>query len=547
VDDVPATPGKTALPMFEAVAKGEIKILWIACTNPAQSLPDQKLVREALERAELVIVQEAYRNTVTAEYADVLLPATTWGEKEGTVTNSERRITRVRAALPAPGEARHDWRIVVEVARRLESFLGRTRSLFPYDGPEAIWNEHRESTRGRDLDITGLSWQILEERGPQQWPYPEGAAGGRARLYEDGVFPTPSGRARFVDAAYRAVAEPADARYPFRLNTGRLRDQWHGMSRTGTVARLFAHAGEPALAMAPADMQRLGLRQGELVHVTSRRGSQILPAQSGDDMKSGQVFIGMHWGEEFVSGRGRGGAGSHGVNALTLPALDPHSFQPELKHAAVKVLKAELPWRFVAFGWIDASRAVSLQAALRPFMRRFAYASCTLFGRERVGVLFRAADDYAAEPALLRDIEARFGIDGARVLRYDDAKRGIARHLRIEEGRLAAVALWGDTSAEAWLRDYLENAQPVDALGRLLLSPSAKAPQGAKPRGKTICNCFNVATSEIDAALAAMPACEPGAALAALQQGLRCGTSCGSCVPELRQIVMQTGTRARAA
>jgi assimilatory nitrate reductase catalytic subunit len=546
VEEVPATPGKTALPMFEAVARGEIKILWIACTNPAQSLPDQKLVRAALERAELVIVQEAYRNTVTADYADVLLPATTWGEKEGTVTNSERRITRVRAALPALGQARHDWQIVVDLARRLETLLGRERSLFPYQGPEEIWNEHRESTRGRDLDITGLSWRILEQRGPQQWPYPEGAGAGRKRLYEDGVFPTASGRARFIDAAYAAVAEPVDARYPFMLNTGRLRDQWHGMSRSGTVARLFAHAPEPAVAMAAADMQRQGLRDGDLVHVTSRRGSQILRAQAGDDMRSGQAFIGMHWGEEYLSGRGRGGAGTHGVNALTLPALDPYSFQPELKHAAVKILKAELPWRFLAFGWVDASRALALQTALRPFLRRFAYASCTLFGRERIGVLLRAADDYAADPELLRDIEARFGIEGARVLRYDDAKRGNARHILVEDGRLAAVALAGDISAEAWLRDYLENEQPVAALGRMLLSPSAKPPQGAKSRGRIVCNCLNVAKSEIDDALAALPACEPQQALAALQGRLRCGTSCGSCVPELKQIVLH-GTRSAQA
>jgi assimilatory nitrate reductase catalytic subunit len=235
------------------------------------------------------------------------------------------------------------------------------------------------------------------------------------------------------------------------------------------------------------------------------------------------------------------------VNALTLPVLDPFSFQPELKHAAVKVLKAELPWRFLVFGWIDAARAFSLQAALRPFMRRFAYASCTLFGRERVGVLFRAADDYAADAGLLREIEARFGIEGAQVLRYDDARRGIARHIRVADGKLAAVALAGDIAAEAWLRDYLENEQPVAALGRMLLSPSARPPQGLKSRGRIVCNCVNVAASEIDAALAAMPACAPQEALASLQGTLRCGTSCGSCVPEIKQIVMRMGNRAKAA
>jgi assimilatory nitrate reductase catalytic subunit len=248
-----------------------------------------------------------------------------------------------------------------------------------------------------------------------------------------------------------------------------------------------------------------------------------------------------------VSGRGHGGEGSHGVNALTLPALDPYSFQPELKHAAVKVLKAELPWRFVVFGWVDKARALTLQAQLRPLMRRFAYASCTLFGRERVGVLLRAADDYAADAALLRDIESRFGIEGPQVLRYDDGKRGNARHLRVEKGRLAAVALAGDVSAEAWLRDYLENEQSVEGMGRMLLSPSSKPPQGAKTRGRIVCNCFNVAKTEIDEALASLPVCEPQQAMALLQVRMRCGTSCGSCVPELKQIVMQGMNRAKAA
>ncbi|MGE5649144.1 MAG: molybdopterin-dependent oxidoreductase [Bacillota bacterium] len=550
IDDVPSSPGKSAVEMFEAVRSGEIKILWIACTNPAQSLPEQKLVREALEKAELVIVQEAYRTTATVGYADVLLPATAWAEKEGTVTNSERRITRFKPILGKPDECRHDWEIAVDFARRLEALMARSKTLFPYGGVEEIWNEHRESTRGRDLDITGLSYRILEEQGPQQWPFPEGATEGKKRLYEDGVFPTASGRARFVNTVYRPVAEPVDARYPFRLSTGRLRDQWHGMSRTGTVARLFAHAAEPAVMMARIDMDRRMIADGDLVHVTGRRGSQILPAVASDDMRSGQAFIGMHWGEEYVSGRGGDGSGTYGVNALTLPALCPSSKQPELKHAAVKILKAELPWRFLVFGWIDRSRVLALQAALRPAMRRFAYASCTLFGRERNGVVFRAADDYPAAAELVREIEELFGIAGADVLRYDDARRGNARHIRVREGKLAAVSLAGDTSAERWLKEYLEGEQPVAALGRLLLVPSARAPQGFKSRGRVVCNCFNVAESAIGETLERNDWVNCGtqeAVLASVQDKLKCGTNCGSCVPELKKIILAQMPRKAAA
>jgi len=534
IDEVPAAPGKSAVEMFEALRNGEIKIIWIVCTNPAQSMPEQKMIREALKNAELVIVQEAYKTTATCDYADVLLPATSWSEKEGTVTNSERRITRFKPVLPKPGETLHDWEIAVRFARRLERLWHKPVSLFPYGGVESVWNEHRESTRGRDLDITGLSYRILETLGPQQWPFPEGANVGSKRLYQDGVFATASGRAKFVNTIYQPVVEKVDARFPFHLTTGRLRDQWHGMSRTGTVAQLFSHASEPAVVMSQTDMDRRLLKNGDLVHVTSRRGSQILPAAAGDDMRAGQAFIGMHWGEEYVSGRGNG-EGSFGVNALTSPAFDPISKQPELKHAAVKILKAELPWRMAVFGWIDESELLSLQSALRPAMRRFAYASCTLFGRDQVGVLFRAADDYAAEKNLLEEIEHRFGIVGPQVLRYDDHKRGNGRHILIGDGKLQAVSLSGDLSAEHWLKQCLEAEQPVAKLGRLLLMPSASPPQDFKSRGRMVCNCLNVADTEIHDALAAHTESD---ALAMLQQKLKCGTNCGSCVPELKKIIL---------
>jgi assimilatory nitrate reductase catalytic subunit len=550
VPDVPSKPGKTAVELFEAVASGEIKILWIACTNPAQSMPDQKLIRAALEKAELVIVQEAFLTSATVAYADVLLPASTWGEKEGTVTNSERRITRVHPVLPKPGQARHDWEIVGDFAGALAPLLQKPAAPFLYAGTEDIWNEHRESTRGRDLDITGLSFQLLDASGPQQWPYPAGASHGKKRLYEDGVFPTVNGRAHFVNTVYQPVAEPVDARYPFHLNTGRLRDQWHGMTRSGTVANAFSHAAEASVSLERADMDRLLINDGDLVHVTSRRGTQILPAQAGGDMRPSQAFIAMHWGQEYLSGRASLGGATHGVNSLTQGAFDPSSKQPELKHAAVKILKAQLPWRFLVFGWADvadAAGALALQMRLRPYMHQFAYASCTLFGNGnsnnggnsgRSGVLLRAADDYAAKPELLREIEALFGIAGIQVLRYDDSKRGNARRILLQDGKLAAVALSGDIAAGAWLRQTLTEEALVSPFGRLLLSSSASAPQGFKARGKVVCSCFNVAQAEIDEALLALaPGTDPALRLAALQESLKCGTNCGSCVPELKQII----------
>ena len=548
VDDVPATRGKTAVELFDALADGTIKAVWIACTNPAQSMPDQDKVHAALMKAELVVLQEAFATTATVPYADVLLPAATWGEKDGSVTNSERRISRVRQAVPAPGEARDDWAIAVDFARRLEARLRPSRAtLFDYDGPERIWNEHRETTRGRDLDITGLSYAILDACGPQLWPFPSGASEGRKRLYEDGVFPTPSGRARFVATPYKPPAEPVDARYPFALNTGRLRDQWHGMSRTGSVPQLFAHSAEPSIDLSDVDAKRRLLGDGDFVQVSSRRGSQVLRVRVSDAMRAGQAFVAMHWGEEYVGGSG----GRHGVNTLTSPAFDPDSLQPELKHAAVRIAKVDLPWRVVGFGWVPADRIASTLADLRSFFTRFAYASAVPFGRGaadgggRVGVLFRAAHEQPLDEATIAAIDAILGLvepmasPDVHLLRYDDTRRGHARRVLVRDGMLQAVSLCGDWSAETWLKEYLEAGLPVAQLGRLLLRPGATAPSGFKARGRVVCNCWNVGEAEIAASLETLDG-EPAERLVALQARWKCGTQCGSCLPEVKRMIAAT-------
>jgi assimilatory nitrate reductase catalytic subunit len=480
VRSVPERPGRTAVEMFEAVRKGEIKAIWIACTNPAQSLPDQKLVHEALERAELVVVQDAYRDTETSAYADVFLPAAGWGEKEGTVTNSERRISRVRAAVPPPGEARADWKIAVDFARRL---LPDGARLFPYETAESIFDEHRETTRGRDLDITGLSYALLAERGPQQWPFPQGAATGRKRLYEDGVFPTPSGRARFVPTPYRPVAEEVDEHYPLRLTTGRLRDQWHTMSRTGTVASLFAHEPEPRVGVHPDDLARLEIKDSELVRISSRRGHAFLRAAVDTDLSRGVVYVPMHWGARFL-----GGAGRRGINELTSAALDPSSRQPELKHCAVRLEKASLPWRLIATS--AAGDVAALMRDTEPFMSAVPYAARVLVGRERPALRLSLAAETAPAEALLGRIRQVFG-EGASV-RAGDA-------------------------SDPWLKAG-----------------------GAPERGRTVCNCFDVAENDIKVFLGELKSLE------ALQASLKCGTNCGSCVPELRRMAAAQASTTRS-
>ncbi len=533
VPDVPAQPGLTAVELFDALAAGSVRMVWIACTNPAQSLPDQTTVRAGLARAELVVLQEAYANTETAAFADVQLPASTWGEKEGTVTNSERRISRVRAAIAPPGEARADWAIAVDFAQRLEIRLRPgAPTLFPYESAAAIFAEHVETTRGRDLDITGLSFARLDGDGPTQWPCRAGDAQGLARLYEDHEFATADGRAQFAAVTYAPVAERVDDRHPFRLNTGRLRDQWHGMSRTGTLATLYAHAPEPAVELHPADLARRNLAVGDLVRIESRRGAVVVPVAASEAGKPGSAFLPMHWGSAALGGRG-----STGINAVTAKVLCPVSKQPELKHAAVRITKVDLPWRLVAFGYpVEGDDPIALRDSIRAGACEFDYASVVLIGGSRTGALLRVAGAVPMDAALLADFDQLFGLDGADVVRYDDPRRGIGRRVRIVDNRIAGVRLSGDVAAEHWLRDWLIGGEDVAQLRSVLLMPSAQAPRGYRVRGRIVCNCFDVSENEIVDTLGASPG-PPDAALAALQAARQCGTNCGSCLPELKRFV----------
>ncbi|MDD2810197.1 nitrate reductase [Rhodoferax sp.] len=598
VPDVPAKPGKTAVEMFQAAADGDIKALWIVCTNPAQSMPDQATVRRALQRAEFVVVQEAFANTATCRYADLLLPATTWGEKEGTVTNSERRISRVRAAVNPAGECRHDWQIATDFAQRLVAHLptmpasgvrsefglqalpktadaapnsaltpmaGLNRSsLFPYTNPESIWNEHRETTRGRDLDITGMSYAMLETA-PQQWPLTEGERQGKARLYEDGVFPTADGKAHFIPAAFQAVAEPRSARYPFALTTGRLRDQWHGMSRTGTLGRLFGHASEPCVQMHPQDMRQRGLKDGDLVYLTSIRGTLLVPVQASPEIGASQAFMAMHWGEEFISGQNAQGERLAGVNALTSGVFCPDSKQPEFKHTPIKILKADLPWQLLTMAWLPESQLINARNDLQALMAQFDFATCVPFSNgqeasaspttdeaaasnaERCGLLFRAAHHAAPEPAVLAQIESLLNIKGPEVLRYSDPKRGQRRAARLVEydtqTSLDGFLLAGDISAQSWITTLLKESLPAHPYGRSLLIPGATPPVPVVSRGKQVCACFNVTdvaiASHLKACSTASDPATPAGWLASLQKALKCGTNCGSCVPQLQRMVQQ--------
>lgn len=521
VDDVPATAGKTAVEMFEAVKKGEIKAIWIACTNPAQSMPDLNNVLEALNTAELVVLQDAFNNTDSNQYADVIFPATTWGEKEGTVTNSERRITRVQNASVIPGEARNDWAIVVDFAQRLEKKLGKNKTLFNYSTPESVFNEHRESTRGRDLDITGLSYQILEQQGPQQWPFKEGASTGEARLYTDGVFQKPNGKAQFHNAVYKGTSDKTDARHPLHLLTGRLRDQWHGMSRTGTIAQLYNHVEDPVISMNQDDMTRRSLKNGDIVKLSNKRGKLNIRVQQSDEVKPAETFIPMHWGSQFMNGLG--------VNALMPSAFDKTSKQPELKHTAVKIEKIDLPWQMTV---MRSCKNLDLIANIRKLLTHFDYATCGLYGRGDGMVVLRASHSETPSLEVIAQLDQLLGmVEDAPMLKFDDAKRGISKRILVEDGQVTGVRLIGETLAADWLKQIMQQGQFTDELRKWALAPLSSPPTGQKSRGKIVCNCYDVSENEI------IETCEMGADLQTLQAKLKCGTNCGSCVPELKRLV----------
>ena len=523
IDALPESSGLSAIELFEAVRAGKVKALWIACTNPAQSLPDQNKVHEALAACPFVVVQEAFFTTETCHYADLLLPAASWGEKEGTVTNSERRVSHVRRAVPAPAEARPDWAITTDFARRLEKLLRPgLPSLFDFDSPQGLFEEYKHLTAKRDLDLSGLSYAVLDDQGPQQWPFPAGATRGTERLYGDGRFPTANARAQFHADPYRAPKEKRETRYSLTLNTGRLRDQWHGMSRTGTAARLFGHVEDAVLSLHPDELRRRRLQSGDLIKVRSRRGSLIVPVQADDSVRSGQAYLPMHWGNRFLKGLG--------TNVLTQPAFDPLSKQPELKHAGVEVEKVELPWTF--FALVEGEVQTRFQA-LRPLFEGFAYANLTLTGRERPALLIRAACAVAPEPELLAQIDRLLDLHEGPVLAYDDPRKAVGKRVRIEDGRIVSLRLAGETIARDWLKSLWGEGQADADLRRWLLAPLSTPPGAAsgKKAGKTLCNCLNVSEDAVCAGISR------GLDLDGLKQELKCGTSCGSCVPEIKRLL----------
>ncbi len=361
VHAVPDKPGLTATEMFSALRKGRMKAVWIIATNPISSMPDSWKVEEALRQAEFVVVQDIHP-TETSQFADVLLPAATWLEKTGTMTNADRRISLLEKVIDAPGDALPDSDILLRFARQMG-----WQSSFPYHSTAEIFDEHARLTAGTDVDITGLSHYLLARLGPMQWPFPVGSTAQAAeckerRLYTDHHFATADGKAVLHPVAYHPPAEVPDTDFPMVLTTGRIRDQWHTMTKTGRVARLREHIDQPFCEIHPQDAAARGVREQDMVCIRTRRGEVNVPATLTSDILPGTIFAPMHWGR-------RGDVATGRANNATHSAIDARSKQPELKFCAAQVSLLCQPRRRIVIVGAGAA-AIAFARAHRRFNQR---------------------------------------------------------------------------------------------------------------------------------------------------------------------------------
>jgi assimilatory nitrate reductase catalytic subunit len=504
--------GLKAVQMFEAIGRGEIKALWVMATNPAASMPRARFIREALGKLDLFVVSEnVVSNDTLNSGAHILLPAAAWGEKDGTVTNSERRISRQRPFLATPGEAKPDWWMVTQVARRL-GYGG----AFHFECAADVFREHAalsafENDGTRDFDIgalAGLGNDAFSALDPVQWPAPEGNAPGKKRFFSDGGFFRADRKARFVAPEKPALSAAVSEQFPFRLNTGRVRDQWHTMTRTGLSPRLANHALEPFVEVHPADAAGTGLVDAGFARLHSSHGACVLKVVISKDQRRGSLFAPIHWTAETAS--------SARIGELIAPANDPISGQPEAKATPVAIEAA--PFAYRGFALTRTSLVLPTQ---------------TWWARVRVkdGIGYLMASNDA--PALWRAWAGKlFG--EAELAEYFDELRGIYRVAAFVDGRLTGCLFVGP--AEAALQwDMAKSLFELESLGELQRRTvlSGKSTDGIVDPGPVICACFGVGLNIIREAIASGAA----ASVDDISHALRAGTNCGSCLPELKRIV----------
>ena len=533
--------GKKAVDLFEAVHRGEIKAIWIMATNPVVSMPNADRVRAALAKCELVVVSDVVTNSDTAKCADIVLPSTAWGEKQGMVTNSERRMSRQRAFLSAPGEARDDWRQLCDVAAKMG--FG---DAFAFKSAHEVFLEYAqlcsfENDGKRPLNLSGIeNMSAADYDGfvPTQWPaskseFDQDIRVSRKRMFEDGQFATPDGRAKFVPTPLSAAAQnKADAAFPLVLNTGRVRDHWHTMTRTGKAARLSTHIAEPFVAISAFDALGIGIQNTEVVRVRSAHGQMLARAIISDAQVPGSVFVPIHWTDQFSS---------HGrVDALTNSDVDPVSGQPALKSSQVVIEGADIGW----YGYALVSQRYETNDLPRALSASY-WAKATVAEAETKSVPSNseAVQFELAGPGTLEGAIAQ----AAQTFQsaFNELSAAPVDILHVEDKgaqKYAIAAFVGDQLlgavffaptpvqvARSWLREQLGQKLEYGARARILAGRPGK---GMGDKGAIVCSCMNVGANEI--AAAAQAGC---ASVRAISERTSAGTNCGSCRPEIARFL----------
>jgi assimilatory nitrate reductase catalytic subunit len=511
-------PGLKAVDMFRAVDEGRIQAIWIMATNPAVSLPDGNAVRRALAKCPFVVVSDCEADTDTTRFAHVLFPAAAWGEKDGTVTNSERRISRQQPFQPPAGESLPDWQIVTQVGRRMGY-----GDAFSYETPADVFREHaalstfeNDGRRGFDIGAwADMSDQAYEEMEPFQWPWRRGADRGESRLFGDGKFFTANGRGAFVATQPLAPVYAPSRAFPFILNTGRVRDQWHTMTRTGKSPRLASHSPEPFVEIHPDDAGILRLVDGGLARVMTEWGSALLRVRMSPNQRRGELFMPMHWSAMNTS--------DAVVGRLANPATDPVSGQPELKHTPASIASYRPDWT----GYLILRDGKILSDV--SYWTRISVTGGQMY--ELAGKAMHG--DMTSWAATLMGAE-----EADDLVEYVDASRGIHRWARIVDERLEACLFTAPADASphalptrSWLIELLlAETLTQDARSALLIG---RPSNGLADDSRTVCACFGVGITRLISTIGS------GAAVTVEDIGrmLKAGTNCGSCVSELRDLI----------
>ncbi len=509
---VPDKPGLKAIEMFRAVADGRIKALWIMATNPADTMPDASAVEAAIKKCPFVVVSDIIAETDTMRHAHVALPAVGWGEKDGTVTNSERRVSRQRPFLARPGKARPDWWIISQVAQRMGF-----SDAFAYASPAEIFAEHAalssfENAGSRDFDIGAygnIDGTAFEDLPPFQWPRSRQDAPAETRFFGEGQFFTPDGKARFIAVA-PAVAQRTSAAFPLILNTGRIRDHWHTMTRSGKSPRLSQHMAEPFCELHPADAAARGVGHADLIRVTTSLGAITVRAHLSPQQTCGSIFVPMHWNDQF--------AAQARVDSLVPATTDPVSGQPASKHVAAQVASFDAK----SFGFaVLRHRPPTLEADY------WAIARCN--GGWRIELAFHDRHRDWAEFATMLFGSAR----EIELLTYHDVAAAQRRFAAFDGNRLVGALFLAEKPvaiSRDWATEQLETTY-ADRQRRFAVI-AGRPGDGAPDRGAIVCSCFGVGAMQIT--VAAKSGCRTVESIGAM---LQAGTNCGSCRSEIKAII----------